>query len=578
MSCAKFASLFKIYEGRVLQAIDVFEEWNIPKAKLYGPIEERRNNSVLSKPHPPDMVDSKALVNGRIYSSFYPRRVNEALVTLNGRVAYIGNRSAALNCATLLGSEIIDLQGKVAIPGFVDSHMHLDGLGSLLENLDLRGCGSIRELKERTRDYAREHKGSDWIIGRGWDQELFDEKRFPTRWDLDEAVGERPVSLIRICTHAAVLNSKALEEIELPPESPRVQRDKDGEPTGIVTEEMLGYVEAKSSGSMTAQDRIRQLREGLRHCVSQGVTTLDFVSCSMESFKALQVLRKEGELPARVRVHLAPEALDTLRALGVRGGYGDDMLKIVGIKAFADGSLGARTAWLSFPYADDPDNSGTPCIGGGELMEIARSAEELDLQLATHGIGDRAIDLILSVYGRIKKTGKLRHRIEHCSIVRSDQVTKMKELGIVATIQPHYVITDWWITKRVGEGKANYAYAFKTLLENGIRVGINTDCPVEPLNPWETVYATVTRGVHEGVPLAKNTPEQKLTLEEALSGYTCGSAYTMNEEDDLGTLDRGKFADFVTLETDPFSVDAKDIRDLKISETYVGGCKVFPAA
>jgi len=531
---------------------------------------------VPSRPHPPDAVDSKALVNGRIYVGFSPRRISEALVTLNGRIAYVGERSAALNYAALLGSEIVDLGGKVVIPGFVDSHIHLDGLGSLLENLDLRACGSIRELKERTRDYALKHKGSGWIIGRGWDQELFEEKRFPTRWDLDEAVGDRPVTLIRVCTHAAVLNSRALKEMELPPESHRVQRGANGEPTGIVTEEMLGHVDEKASGSMTLRDRVRQLREGLRHCVSQGVTALDFVSCSLESFKALQFLRKEGALPARVRVHLVPEALDTLRSLGARGGYGDEMLKVVGIKAFADGSLGARTAWLSFPYADDPDNSGTPCIGGGELMEIAAAAEELDLQLATHGIGDRAIDLILSVYGRIKKTKQLRYRIEHCSIVRGDQVAKMRELGIVATVQPHYVITDNWILKRVGEGKADGVYAFRTLLGN-IVIGLNPDCPVEPLNPWETVYAAVTRGENEGVPLAKYTPAQKLTLEEALSGYTYGSAYAMNEEGDLGTLDRGKFADFVTLETDPFSVDAKEIRGLKISETYVGGQRAFPA-
>jgi len=531
---------------------------------------------VPSRPHPPDAADSKALVNGRIYVGFSPRRMSEALVTLNGRVAYVGDRSVALNCAALLGSEIVDLGSKVAIPGFVDSHMHLDGLGSLLENLDLRGCGSIRELKERVSDYALKHEGSDWIIGRGWDQELFEEKRHPMKWDLDGAVGDRPVMLIRVCAHAAVLNSKALELSQLPLDSPRVQRHVNGEPTGIVTEDMLGYVDEKASGSMTLKDRIRQLHEGLRRCASQGVTALDFVSCSLKSFKALQVLWKEEALPARVRVHLTPEAMDKLRALGVRGSYGDDMLKIVGVKAFADGSLGARTAWLSFPYADDPDNSGTPCIGGSELMEIATVAEELGLQLATHGIGDRAIDLILCVYGRIKKAGVLRYRIEHCSIVRGDQVAKMKELGIVATIQPHYVITDRWIMKRIGEGKADNAYAFRTLLENGIGIGINPDCPVEPLNPWETVYAAVTRGANEGVPLAKHTPGQRLTLEEALRGYTYGSAYVMNEEDDLGTLEQGKFANFVTLETDPFSVDAKDIPNLKISETYVGGHRVFP--
>ncbi|MBO3802661.1 MAG: amidohydrolase, partial [Candidatus Brockarchaeota archaeon] len=405
------------------------------------------------------------------------------------------------------------------------------------------------------------------------------EKRYPTRWDLDEVEGERPVILTRICGHAAVLNSKALEEAGLLDEkldSPHLWKGAGGEPTGIVAEKLLELVENKFPTSAALGDSLRHLQNGLLCCASKGVTTLGFVSCTLESYRALQVLRREGKLLARVRVYMAADALGALASLGVRGGYGDGMLKVAGIKAFADGSLGARTAWLSFPYADLPGESGGPLVGEEELARIVRSAEELDLQVATHGIGDRAIDLILGAYGRAEGTKRLRHRIEHCSIVRGDQIRRIKELGAAVTIQPRFAISDWWVTSRIGMERAKLAYPFKTLAGETDFVGIGTDCPVEPVDPWETVYAAATRGALEGVPLGVETPEQRLTLEETLDKYTRGSAGAMNEEGELGTLELGMYADFVVLETDPFSIGAERVRDLKVSETYVGGNRTFP--
>jgi len=524
------------------------------------------------------MVDSKVLVNGRIYVSFRPIRMAEALVTLNERVAYVGIESKAMELADIFDSDVIDLKGKATMPGFVDSHMHLDWLGSIFETLDLRGCRSIRQLKEKLREYIDGHEEMNYIIGRGWDQELFVEKRYPTRWDIDEVEIGRPVILTRICGHAAVLNSKALEEAGILEKvsSPHLQRDADGEPTGIVTEGLLEFAEGKLQTSSNVRDLLRQFQNGLSYCASKGITTLDFVSCTLESYKALQILRKEGKLLVRVRVHMTPKALDALSALGIRGGYGDSMLKVVGIKAFADGSLGARTAWLSFPYGDQPGEFGSALIGEDELESLARSAEDLDLQIATHAIGDRAIDIILSAYGKIESTKRLRHRIEHCSIVRNDQVGRIKELGAAVTIKPHFVISDWWVTSRIGKERARLAYPFKKMAIEIACIGIGTDCPVEPVNPWETVYAAVTRGAEDGVPLASETQEEKLTLEETLDKYTYGSSCTLNEENDLGTLDPGKYADFVILETDPFSVNVEQIRDLKVLETYVGGRRSFP--
>lgn len=306
-----------------------------------------------------------------------------------------------------------------------------------------------------------------------------------------------------------------------------------------------------------------------------GITTLGFVSCDLESYKALCYLRKRSQLPTRVRIHLSQHALAEMKAKEMVVGLGDSWLKIIGVKILVDGSLGARTAWLSFPYVDNPDNFGAPRISEGQLEEIVRSADESGLQVAAHGIGDRAIDRILDAYEKSGDVKRNRHRIEHCSIIRSDQIQRMSEMGITATVQPHFVITDWWVLDRIGRGRAQLAYPFKTLRRNGVQFGLSTDCPVEPLNPWETIYAAITRGENEGVPLSKNTPNEKLSLEETLHSYTYGSAYVLNEENEIGTLEPGKLADFIIIDLDPFSVGAERIRHIKTLEVYVGGIREY---
>lgn len=525
------------------------------------------------------MTTSRVLYNGTIYVSFRPEKKVDALVTFNERVAYGGEESAALGIADRLGSEKVDLHGITVMPGFIDAHMHLDGFGITLESLDLRGTRSIVELQAKVKAYAVCKPNQKWVRGGGWDQELFREARLPTRWDLDEVVDDRPVVLTRVCGHMAALNSRALKEFEEFPQKgcPQTMHiNEGGELTGIVTEEAISYIEGLIATSVTAEDRLRQLYGGMEHAVSQGITTLGFVSCDPESFHALQILRREGRLLTRIRVYLTPNALGSLQMLGIHGGYGDDKLRVTGIKVLADGSLGARTALLSFPYNDDLGNRGRATIREDDLMKVGLSAQELDLQLATHGIGDSAIDMILRAYGRMKSTRRLRHRIDHCSIVRADQIDLMKKIGNSVTIQPHFVLTDWWAVNRIGREHSNFIYPFATLVRNIAGVGLSTDSPVEPLNPWETVYAAVTRGADEKVPLATYSPGERLSLEEALHCYTYGSAYVLNEEGELGTLELGKLADYIILDGNPFSEDIRDVRTFKAFEVYVGDKRSYP--
>lgn len=519
-----------------------------------------------------------ALINGKIYLSYDPLKTSESLVISGGRVIFAGSNSSTSVISELLGCDLINLEGRVVLPGFVDAHVHLDGIGMHLNAVDLRGIRSIEELKDKIRGSVS--NTTSWVFGHGWDQELFAESRWPTRWDLDEVVSDKPVLLIRVCGHAAVLNTKAMEITGLmSSDSPHVLRNERGEAVGVVKEEALEIARKKFRDSLTLEDHKKFLEDAIRYVASQGVTTVGFVSVNDVSLRVLEELRSEGKLLVRVRAYLNPgednETLLSLKKLGIRSGFGDDYLKIRGIKIFADGSLGARTAWLTKPYNDAPDTRGSQLVDEKTLEKLAHEVHEAGLQLAVHAIGDAAIDLVLRTYSGIQDLRRFRHRIEHASVVRPDQVGKIRELGIPLVVQPHFIITDWWVIKRLGESRATWVYPFKTLISSGISLGISTDSPVEPLNPWETVYAAVTRGEHEDVSLSKYTPQEKLSLTEILYSYTQGSAYTLGEENNVGTLEIGKFADFIIVDKDPYTVDVKALREIRVLATYVGGTKVY---
>ncbi|MEM2579476.1 MAG: amidohydrolase [Desulfurococcaceae archaeon] len=522
-------------------------------------------------------------INGVIYASFKPLRRVEALLIVNGRVIYAGDREVVETAIKVLGGELLDLGGRVVLPGFIDSHVHLDELGIYLNTLDLRGVRSIAELKEKLRKHA-ERTETTWILGHGWDQELFEEKRWPTRWDLDEVVIDKPVMLTRICLHAAVLNTKAMELTGLlNAHSLGVVRDENGVPTGIVKEEAFDNAREKFKETLTESDYEKFIEDATRYAASQGVTTVGFVSCDERSLKALSKLREEGRLSIRVRVYLSPgrrvsncwEILEALKKLSIRRGFGDDMLKIMGVKILVDGSLGARTAWLTKPYSDDPSTSGCPNISEEALESIVKEAHEAGLQVAIHGIGDRAIDMIISVFKRLRGVERRRHRVEHASVLREDQVEEMSKLGITVSAQPHFIITDWWAEKRLGKERARWLYSFKTMMEKGIVVGFGTDSPVEPLNPWETIYAAVTRGKYEGISYYESTAKESLTLEEALQAYTWGSAYIMFEEDLVGLTEEG-LADFIIIDKDPFAIEERELKNVRILETYINGKRIWP--
>jgi predicted amidohydrolase YtcJ len=516
------------------------------------------------------LSDIVGFINGKIYVSFNPVRRASGLVVSRGKILYVGTSGKAKDLANALDGKVVDLGGSTVMPGFVDAHMHLDSLGFSLSSLNLRNTQSIKELNNLLKKFYDEHKSSSWIIGRGWDQELFREKRWPTRWDIDEVVPDVPVMLTRVCGHAAVVNTKALEIIDLPQnilESSYFHKNEKGLPTGVVLEGAVELFRSKIKFSMKEIEKM--LSQALAYATSLGVTTVGFMSCNLATFASLQSLRLRRTLPVRVRTYMS-EGLDLISTLGIGRSFGDEYLKIMGIKLFVDGSLGARTALLSKPYNDDASTLGTLVTEKQNLVSTVRKAHENKLQVAIHAIGDAAVDVALEAYSTLgSNLEKYRHRIEHASIVRPEQVKKMAKLGVCVSVQPHFTISDWWIESRVGKERVLWAYPFRSMIKSKVKVGFSTDSPVEPLNPWETVYAAVTRG--EDTDFSNYSSKEKLSLKEALFCYTIGSAYLLFEEKNVGSLEEGKYADFIVINKDPFEVDLEELKNMKTLMTVVAG-------
>jgi predicted amidohydrolase YtcJ len=516
-------------------------------------------------------------INGNIYVSFNPLRKATGLVTCGKYIVYSGESEKAERLVKTLNGLLIDLEGLTVMPGFIDVHMHLDMLAVSLNSIDLRGVESIESLKKRLREYYEKHLDSEWIVGRGWDQELFKERRWPNRFDLDEAVSEKPVLLERICGHAAVANTKALNivcsNVDIS-KDPNFLRSEDGNLTGVIVEDAVKLFREYYQSSFS--EMLKALDNSLKYTASLGVTTIGFMSCDAASLSLLQILKESRGLSVKVRVYLKDTLMHTLSSLGVRRGFGDDNLKIMGIKIFADGSLGARTAWLSEAYSDLPETCGMPTIKEEKLKEIVYECHKAGLQLAIHAIGDKAIDSVIDSYRLIGEGfSNYRHRIEHASVLRPEQIEKIAKLGLLVAVQPHFIISDWWAVKRVGEKRASWVYPFKSLIKSQVKIGFSTDCPVEPLNPWRTIYAAITRGRREGIELSKYTQDEALALPEALHYYTKGAAYFFFEEENTGILEPGKYADFIALDRDPFEVSLDELLSIKTLLTVISGRVVY---
>jgi predicted amidohydrolase YtcJ len=503
-------------------------------------------------------------------SSVKPRV--EALAIKDGRIVAAGSNGEVCGYVGY-GTKVLDLKGKTVVPGFVDCHVHMASFGQQLHGLDLRDATSIEEVKRRIREYAEKHPRKSWILGGRWDHEKFFEKRYPTRWDLDEAVSDRPIFLVRVCGHVGVANTKALEVAGITRDTVvnggGIDLDEaSGEPNGVLRENALNLI-WRAVPKPSEAELEEAVMEACMKAVSQGLTMVHWIVDSAEELRLIQKLWREGKLPLRVYVGIPVKLLDEAVRLGLSTGFGDDMLRLGFVKVIVDGSLGARTAALKEPYMDRPETRGMMLLSQRKLDSLVLKAHRAGWQLAVHAIGDRAVESVLKAFEKaFRKHPKedLRHRVEHCSVLNPRLIRRMKKLGLIASVQPHFVVSDFWVVDRVGVERARWVYPFKTLMNEGVVVASGSDCPVEPISPIFGIWAAVAR---------KTFLEESLTVEEALKTYTVNAAYSSFDEDKRGTVEVGKFADLTVLSEDLFSVPPERLREVEVEMTIVGGKVVY---
>ena len=531
------------------------------------------------------------LINGRIYTMDAGCPRASALAVAGERILAVGDDPAALRPLLAPGARVLDLGGRCVVPGLTDSHIHFAWYAQTLGLLDLAAAATLDQLLDLVAQRARETSPGECILGQGWNQERWPARRFPTAAGLDRVAPVHPVMLRARSGHALVANSLALHKAGITAQTPdppggRIGRDATGRPDGMLFEDSAMELVASLVPSPGPGEVAGLLRRAFPHAWRVGLTAIHDMDGS-SAFAAYQYLHARGELGLRVVKYLPASALDCALEIGLRAGLGDDWLRIGGLKAFADGALGPRTAAMLAPYAGEPDNLGILTIDEEALHTLAHKATAGGLPLAVHAIGDRANRLVLDTLSGLRGDGACssppfpplssRHRIEHVQLLHPADVPRLAALGVVASMQPIHATQDCEMAGRYWGERCATAYAWRSLLQAGTLLAFGSDCPVEDLNPFLGLHAAVTRRrANDGFPGPQGwIPHQRLTVEEALHAYTLGAACAAGLEDRLGSLAPGKLADLVVLDRDIFACDPLEIPHTQVVATMVGGRFVY---
>ena len=487
-------------------------------------------------------------------------------------------------------TDSIDGHGRTLLPGLIDAHGHVIdspggdmGLGLTMLQLDLSGTSSIADLQRRLAAYAQANPGSGWILGRGWNQELWPDKRFPTASDLDAAVADRPVLLARVDGHAAVANSAGLRAADITsaasdPQGGRIERDDAGKPSGLFIDNAIALVAGKIAPP-TSDAMDRGLEKAEDFLLSNGITTVADMGTSKASWEAMQRRGASGRL--RIRFIAYADGSQPLAVGNPTGWLFSDRLRMAGVKLYADGALGSRGAFLKQPYADKPDTRGLSFLSDAQLREQAESAAWRGFQLAVHAIGDAANAQVITVYEALSKTygTDRRWRIEHFQIVDPADIPRLAPAGIIASMQPTHQTSDRLMAeKRLGRDRLAGAYAWQSALRSGARIAFGSDFPVESPNPFPGLAAAVSRQDMNGQPPGGWLPAERVSFARALSGFSRDAAYAGFAEDKIGALEPGKWADFILVDRDVSTVDPQALARTQVLETWVAGKKVWERA
>ncbi len=527
------------------------------------------------------MLADLLLINGRIYTMDPQCPRASALAVCGGRIRAVGGDD--LRTLAGPGTEVVDLEGRTVLPGLTDSHLHLTWFALGLQQVDLTGTASLADVRARLAERVAVTPAGEWILGRGWHQEEWPDRRFPTAADLDAVAPDHPVLLVARSGHALVANSAAMERAGVTAGTPdppggRIVRDEAGRPTGLFLEDAMRLIQA-AVPQPDAEAVLRALPAALDHLARLGLTAVHDMG-DLVSFEAYQRHREDGApFSLRIVFYLPLEGLDPARALRLRSGLGDDFLRIGGVKVFADGALGPRTAAMLEPYIGEPENRGILTLEPEKLRDVVRRTAEGGLALAVHTIGDRANRLVLDALEALppENRARLRHRIEHVQLIHPDDIGRLATLGVVASMQPIHAVQDAPMADRYwGPARCATAYAWRSLLDAGAVLAFGSDCPVESPNPFLGIHAAVTRSRPDGYGGPEGwVPAQRITVEEAVRAYTWGAAWAAGMEGRLGTLTPGKWADLVVLDQDIFTADPSLIPQTRVLGTMVGGRWVY---
>ncbi len=500
------------------------------------------------------------------------REFRSLLVGADGKVE-------ALDPGEVGGARRIDGRGRVCLTGLHDAHGHVWNLGAVASRVDLSETHSLDEALGVIGTYAREHADRPWVLGRGWNEVVWGLGRLPTAADIDRVVGDRPVWLYRVDGHAGLANSAALRASEVNASTPdpaggRIVRDAAGTPTGVLIDAATDLVDRKTPAT-TLSDHEEHLQAAQRTLLAAGLTAVSDASTNADQVAALYNCARDGLMSMRINAFLSWEAFTALGAQA-RTDSVADTLRIRTVKLFVDGALGSHGAALLEPYDDQPDTRGLPQLTQAELTSRVRQIVEAGYQVAVHAIGDLGNRMVLDAYDEVLRTSRaprLRHRIEHAQILAPSDIPRFTRLDLIASMQPVHATDDMNMAEtRIGARRLTGAYAWRTFLDQGTRIAAGSDFPVSSHNPFDGLHAAITRTDRSGLPPGGWRHDQAMTPTEAYRAFTLDAAYAAHQETTIGSLEPGKYADFLLVDQNPFALEpGRALWQTKVLQTWVGG-------
>ena len=527
------------------------------------------------------LAQTKVIYNANGYTPLYKGEVQQfsTLVIKDGKVVKVGGDTLKNSYPD---AKLIDVQGSTLLPGLIDAHGHVIGLGDNLSQLDVRGAKSVDEVTNKLKTFA-DNKQS-WIIGRGWNQELWANTRFPTAKDLDNVVNDRPVVLSRVDSHAIWVNSKALELAGITaqtkaPEGGEIIKDEFGNPTGIFVDKAESLI-TQHMPAASKQNISDSLDAAGKHLLSLGITSTHDAGIDKATWEVYKERSELGNLPVRIVAMLSGASPD-LNTMLKAGRYQDanSFMSIRSVKVYADGALGSRGAALIEDYADRTGHHGLMLETQEKLEALFTQSFKRGFSAHTHAIGDKANKVVLDAYEKVfKKTGGilLRNRIEHAQIVTLEDIPRFKKLKIIPSMQPVHATSDMHMAEqRLTEKQLSGAYAWQSFLQQGSIIAAGSDYPVELANPFYGLYSAITRMDHNQLPKNGWRASEVLSREDALRAFTLGGAYAAHQEFKIGSLEQGKWADFILIDKDYFKIPVDEIYETNVLQTWIAGIKRY---